>query len=53
MMSEGLAECEWISGVLESAVYQDYEPIVTPTEIDIITRRAHGDRHEGGQPFAD
>ena len=26
MMSEGLAECEWISGVLESAVYQDYEP---------------------------
>ena len=26
MMSEGLAECEWISGVLESAVYQDYDP---------------------------
>ena len=26
MMSEGLAECEWISGVLESAVYQYYEP---------------------------
>ena len=26
MMSEGLAECEWISRVLESAVYQDYEP---------------------------
>ena len=26
MMSEGLAECEWISGVLESAVCQDYEP---------------------------
>ena len=26
MMSEGLAECEWISGVLESAVYQEYEP---------------------------
>ena len=26
MMSEGLAECEWISCVLESAVYQDYEP---------------------------
>ena len=26
MMSEGLAECEWISGVLESAVYQDSEP---------------------------
>ena len=25
MMSEGLAECERISGVLESAVYQDYE----------------------------
>ena len=26
MMSEGLAEFEWIRGVLESAVYQDYEP---------------------------
>ena len=26
MMSEGLAECEWISGVLESAIYQHYEP---------------------------
>ena len=26
MMTEGLAECEWISGVLESAVYQDHEP---------------------------
>ena len=24
-MSEGLAECEWISGVLESAVCQHYE----------------------------
>ena len=28
MMSEGLAECEWTSSVLESAVYQDYEPSV-------------------------
>ena len=26
MMSEGLAECEWISSVLESAVYHDFEP---------------------------
>ena len=26
MMKEGLAECEWISGVLESAVCEDYEP---------------------------
>ena len=26
IMSEGLAECEWISGVLESAVCQDNEP---------------------------
>ena len=26
MMSEGLAESEWISGGLESPVYQDYEP---------------------------
>ena len=25
-MRKGLAECEWISGVLESAVYQDFEP---------------------------
>ena len=25
---------------------------VTPTEFDNITRRAHGDRHEGGQPSA-
>ena len=30
MMSEGLAECEWISGVLESAVYQDHEPSLHP-----------------------
>ena len=45
MMSEGLAECEWISGVLESAVYQDYEPS--------LHRRTHGDRHESGQPPAD
>ena len=28
MMSEGLAECEWIIGLLESAVYQDYEPLL-------------------------
>ena len=26
MVSEGLAACEWISGVLESAIYQDFEP---------------------------
>ena len=26
IMNEGLAECEWISGVLDSAVYHDYEP---------------------------
>ena len=26
MMSEGLAQCEWINGVLESAVYHDYDP---------------------------
>ena len=48
MTSEGLAECEWISGVLESTVHQDCELLVTPTEIDIITRGAHGDRHEVG-----
>ena len=26
MMSEGLAECKWIRGVLESAVCRDYDP---------------------------
>ena len=52
MMSEGLAECEWISGVLESAIYQDYEPRCTD-EIDNIACGTYGDRHEGGQPFAD
>ena len=52
MMSEELAECEWISGVLESAVCQDYDPPVKPTETDIITRRDHGDRRGGGQPSA-
>ena len=26
MMIEGVAECEWIGGLLESAIYQDYEP---------------------------
>ena len=47
MMSEGLAECEGISGLSR------LRTLVTPTEIDIITRRAHGDRPEGGQPSAD
>ena len=51
VMGEGLAECEWISAVLESAVYQDC--VVTSAEIDIVARRAHGDRHESGQPLAD
>ena len=50
MMSEGLAECEWISGILELAVYQDYETLITSSEVFVIARRA---RHEGGQPFAD
>ena len=27
--------------------------IVTSAEIDIVARRAYGDRHEGGQPPAD
>ena len=26
--------------------------VITSAEIDIITGRAHGDRHEGGQPSA-
>ena len=39
MMSEGLAECEWIRGVLESAVHRDYDqcnfpPIVTVMKAD-------------------
>ena len=52
MMSEGLAECEWISGVLEVSGLSRLRSIITPTEINNITRRAHGDRHEGGRPFA-
>ena len=50
MMSEGLAVCEWISGVLESAVYQDYEPslhrrksISLPVEPTVTVMKA--DRH--------
>ena len=50
MVSEGLAECEWISGVLDSAVYQN---TVTSAEVDIVARRAYGDRHESGQPPTD
>ena len=53
MMSKALAECEWISGVLESAVYQDNEPSLHRQEIDVITRGAHGDRHEGRTATAD
>ena len=47
MMSEGVAECEWISGVLESAVYRDYEPslhrrksISLPVEPTVTVRKA-------------
>ena len=43
MMSEGLAECEWISGVLESAVLSRLRGIITSAEIDIIARRAYSD----------
>ena len=50
LMSEGLAECDWISGFLESAVYPDSRTTIAPTEIDALARRSHGDRHEGGQP---
>ena len=49
MMSEELAACESISGVLESAVY--YEP-VAPMKVDIIARRTHSDSHEDGRPSA-
>ena len=31
VMTKGLAECEWISGVLESAVYQGLRTLVTQT----------------------
>ena len=37
-MREGLAECEWIRGVLESAVYQDYEPSLHRRNIGIVAR---------------
>ena len=47
MMSEGLAECERISGVLESAVYQDYEhslhrreSILLPAESTVTVMKA-------------
>ena len=53
MMSEGLAECEWISGVLGVGGPSRLRAIITSAEIDIIARRAHGDRHESGQPPAD
>ena len=50
-MSERLAEWEWISGVLGSAVR--LRAIVTSAEIEIVAHRAYGDRHESGQPPAD
>ena len=50
MMSEGLAECEWCVGV---GSLSRQRAIVTSAEIDIIARRANGDRHESGQPPAD
>ena len=48
MMSERLAACEWISGVLESAIYQDYEPSLHRRKSASLL----ADRHEGGQPPA-
>ena len=38
IMSEGLAECEWICGVLESAVFQDYEPSLHRRKIGTVAR---------------
>ena len=52
-MSEGLAECEWISGVFGVGDLSKLRDIVTSADIDIIARRAYGDRHESGQPSAD
>ena len=47
MVSEGLAQCEWINGVLESAVYQDYDPslhqlksIILPVEPTVTVMEA-------------
>ena len=47
MMSVGFAEFEWITGLLESAVYQDYEPslhrrksISQPTETTVTVMKA-------------
>ena len=52
MMSEGLAECEWINGVLESAVYQDYEhslhrrkSISLPVEPTVTVMKADSHLH--------
>ena len=36
MMSEGLAECEWIRGVLESAVHRDYDRCNFPPTVTVI-----------------
>ena len=46
MMREGLGE--WVRGVLESAVYQDFEPSFTQAELGISSHR-----HECGQSSAD
>ena len=47
MMSEGLAECEWISGVLESAVYQEYEPSLHRRKSISLPVEPNRDRHAG------
>ena len=49
-MSEGLAECQWISGVLESAVHQDYEPSLhrrksTPLPVEPTVTVMKADSH--------
>ena len=53
MMSEGLAECEWIRLYWSRWFYQDYEPSLHRRKSIIIAHTAHGDRHESGQPPAD
>ena len=50
MMSEGLAECEWISGVLESAIYHDYASTLnrrksTPLPAELTLTVVEADSH--------
>ena len=50
LMSEGLAEWDkWCPGISRLSRPRT---LVAPTKINIVARRAHCDRHVGGQPLA-